>query len=100
MEAAVATLLAAAPAGSSVVVFGSRARGDARPDSDYDLLVVEPTLADRHAEMVRLRNALRPLRIPADVLVVSRGVFEKWKDVPASPLYEANREGVVHDKAA
>lgn len=47
-----------------ILLFGSYARGDAGEDSDLDLLVVEDVVSDRAAEMVRLRRALRPLRIP------------------------------------
>ena len=34
-------------------------------------LVIEPTVSDRHAEMLRLRSALHDLRRPIDVLVYS-----------------------------
>ena len=90
---AVQVLLKAAPVGSEIILFGSHARGDAGPDSDLDFLVVEPEVRSKHAEMVRLRDALRPLRIPADVLVTSRTVFEDWRDTPNNVLFEASTEG-------
>lgn len=53
-----------------IMLFGSYARGDARDDSDVDLLVIEDEVSDRAREMVRLRRLLRPLRVPADILVL------------------------------
>ena len=90
---AVKLLQGVAPAGSEIILFGSHARGDAGPDSDLDFLVVEPEVTSKRAETVRLRDALRPLRIPTDVLVTSRAVFEDWRDTPNNVLFEAWNEG-------
>jgi predicted nucleotidyltransferase len=89
---AVELLQQAAP-GSTVIVFGSCARGDVDEDSDLDVLVVEPTVTDQWDEMVRLHDALSPLRIPADVLVVSQKTFDYWADTPNTIYNEALRYG-------
>jgi predicted nucleotidyltransferase len=96
---AVRLLLDAAP-GSRVILFGSYARGQGGPESDLDFLVVEPKVESRRSEMVRLRDVLRPLRIPVDVLVVSKEVFQEWRDTPNTVFYEAAREGRVFDEVA
>lgn len=93
IDAAASQLLAAAPEGSTVILFGSYARGDAKPDSDLDFMVVEPVVNGRRREMVRLREVLRPLGIPVDVLVVSAEGFEAWKDQINNVVHEAAREG-------
>lgn len=93
IQRAVEVLLNAAPRSSEVILFGSYARGDVSPQSDLDFLVIEPQLSDRRNEMVRLRAALRPLRLPVDVLVVSRAAFDAWKDLPNNVINEAAREG-------
>ncbi len=96
IEAAI-RLLSAAARPARIVLFGSYARGDARDDSDLDLLVIEPQVEDRAKEMVRLRRLLRPLRIPADILVYSSEEVARWGGQPGSALYWALREGkVVH----
>jgi predicted nucleotidyltransferase len=90
-------ILADAAKPARIILFGSHARGDAREDSDVDFLVIEPEVGDRAQEMVRLRRLLRPLRVPADILVFSAEEVARWGDQPGSVLYWALRAGrVVH----
>ena len=78
-----------------IILFGSRARGGAKKDSDIDLLVVEKSVKDRDREMVRLQDCLRPLRINADLVVVSEKKFKEWKDTPGNLIYYAAKKGRV-----
>lgn len=97
LTAAIQTLANAAPDAEQILLFGSYALGQATDASDLDFLVIEPTVENRAREMVRLRRALRPLRVPADVLVYSRAEVTQWGQQPGTALYWALREGrVVH----
>ena len=82
-----------------VILFGSRARGDARDDSDVDLIVVEaepfgPQRA-RHREMVRLYHAVAQFPVAADLLVYSSEDVAYWRDSLNHVLARALREGTV-----
>ena len=83
----------------TVILFGSRARGDARPDSDVDLLIVErepfSPQHSRRQETARLYLALRKLAISKDLLLYSREEFEQLKDSPHHIVGRAQREGLV-----
>ena len=80
-----------------VILFGSRARGDARPDSDVDLVIVEAEPfgpgRDRRAEAVRLYRALVDFRVSKDILVYSRDEVAYWRDSLNHVLARALREG-------
>lgn len=82
-----------------VILFGSHARGDARPDSDLDLLVVESGAfgkeRSRHQESVRLYDALGGLGVPKDILVATTAEVEYWRDSLNHVLARAMREGRV-----
>lgn len=80
---------------ATIILFGSHARGRADDHSDVDLLVVEPSVDCRHTEIVRLRDQIRGLGVPTDVLVVSQADFDEWRDEPGTVLYDAAREGTV-----
>jgi predicted nucleotidyltransferase len=100
IQDALTCLSAAVPAGTQMIVFGSQGRGDAREDSDLDLLVVEPVVTDRFAEMARLSTLLGRRLIPADVVVMSRAAFEQQKAIVNTLAWRAAREGVIHELAA
>ncbi len=95
IERAGQLLAQAAPPQSRVLLFGSHGRGDAGTDSDFDFLVIEPSVASKAGEMVRLRGVLDPLRVAADVVVVSQDYAEEWGDVPGTMLHDALTEGRV-----
>lgn len=76
-----------------VILFGSHARGDARPGSDVDFLVVERDVESSFEESVRLRSKLRGLGVPIDVIVVSESDAEDWGAVKNTMLNAALREG-------
>lgn len=78
-----------------VILFGSYARGDAREDSDLDLLVVERDIVSRGEEMARLRGLIGAIGVGVDVLVCSEEEAEKKRDWCTSPIYWAFREGKV-----
>ena len=100
IKQAVERLVAAANP-SKVILFGSYARGDATEDSDLDLMVIEREVPNKFDEMVRLRQELRPLRIPVDLLVYSQDYVDEWGHLPGTALYWALHEGkVLHEVRA
>lgn len=88
----------------TIILFGSRARGDARPDSDVDLLVVESEpfspQRSRRKEAARLYMALRGLAVSKDILLYSREEFESRKNSLSHVVGRAHREGrVLHGRS-
>ena len=91
-------LAAAAP--DKIILFGSAATGEMTRDSDIDLLIIEPDPGDRRKKSVRLREMLRGLGYPFDVIVISTEWFEESKGVIGGIAYPANKYGKVIYEAA
>ncbi len=94
MQAAVERLVAAAHP-TRIILFGSRARGDADDRSDVDLLVIKPHVADRYEELVALDRALTGILMPVDILLVSEAEFEERAEQPGTVERAARKEGRV-----
>ena len=80
----------------SIYLFGSVARGDAGPDSDYDILVIVPD--DAPPERLRSRLAYQVLRgtgTAIDVVVWPKSRFERRARVAASLPATVSREGML-----
>jgi predicted nucleotidyltransferase len=78
-----------------IILFGSRARGGAKPDSDVDLLVVMPVRRSKLQAEIELRILLRDIAVPKDVLVTTPEEFEWRKRVPGTVERPADRDGRV-----
>jgi len=68
----------------SVYIFGSRARGDHREDSDYDIAIVSPDFEDQ--SFSKRQQTIRPLlrevlgTVSLDVVCYTCEEFEEGKD--------------------
>lgn len=78
-----------------IILFGSRARGEARPDSDIDLLVIAHSNQPRYRRAAPLYGALSGIAAPLDILVYSPEEVEDWRDVRQAFVTTAIREGQV-----
>ena len=86
---------------AEVRLFGSHARGDARPESDIDLLITVPDdwLAQHNRLEVLdcLRWRLSDPSRPVDLLLFSRTQVEQRQALHSSVVHQAHREGRVLD---
>ena len=76
-----------------VILFGSRARGDARPESDLDLLVVKEDARPRSLRSSELYGVLSDIMIPMDILVYQPHEIFEWSNVPQAFVTTVIREG-------
>jgi predicted nucleotidyltransferase len=78
-----------------IILFGSRARGDSRSDSDVDLLIIKDNIESTGAEVGRIYRALSSIPLPIDVVVVRPAYVEQYKDIIGTVVRPALREGKV-----
>lgn len=86
-----------------IILFGSRATGSARDESDYDFLVIVRDVANERDLAGHIYRALlsRRVGVAVDIIVVNDDVLARNRDNPLLIYHQALREGrVLHERPA
>lgn len=78
-----------------ILLFGSRARGDARPNSDLDLIVVLPEVENHLEKIAEILGVLEDLELPKDVIVATPEQIKSRSPWTGEVLYGAMQEAKV-----
>ncbi len=78
-----------------IVLFGSRARGEADEHSDFDLLVIRDSDEPRYRRAAPLYTLLADLPAEVEVTVYTPQEVKEWSEVPEAFVTTALREGKV-----
>jgi len=80
-----------------VILFGSRARGDFRADSDFDLAVLAPDGVVRRRVAMRAYESLAAVAnrsVAVDIVVLTPSIISAERDLTGSIARAVSREGV------
>lgn len=77
----------------SIVLFGSHARGEAKPHSDLDILIIEESDIPRYRRSGKYRRALTGVYPSKDIVVWTPDEVEQWRHVPSAFITTALSEG-------
>jgi len=82
----------------NIILFGSRARGDFKEDSDWDILVIvkeEFSIKEKRRLMGSIYKRLARLEDSYEIIIKTERDFERMKKVVGSLSYDADLEGVT-----
>ena len=78
-----------------ILLFGSRARGDAEDESDIDLIVVFPEIKDRNALAVNVALEIKDFGFDKDVLVTTPEEYALGSNCTGHAFYYAAKDAKV-----
>lgn len=86
---------------AKVILFGSRARGTEREQSDADFLILCDRIDSKFRLMGDMHKAMRGLMLDCEFVVMTPEEYEFEKTMPDSVARPASREGrVLYERAA
>ncbi|RLD68940.1 MAG: nucleotidyltransferase domain-containing protein [Bacteroidetes bacterium] len=80
-----------------ILLFGSRAKNEYTPDSDYDFLIIiqhELSIEQKREYKAKIRKILARQKIPADILIQSDKEIEIKKNITGHIVKQALQEGI------
>lgn len=78
-----------------IILFGSRAMGTARPDSDLDLVVVYAGEKSKRQVKLDIHRLMEPLSVPMDLFVLSPEEMLRQRHVANTLAREVAERGVT-----
>lgn len=78
-----------------IILFGSWARGEAKADSDIDLLIVMPDETDKRQAAIAMRRHVSDFPVPKDLILTTPEELARRGELIGTILRVALREGRV-----
>ena len=83
----------------TIILFGSRARGDAHENSDFDICVLKKGITGRRTIARTLYRALYGVGVPVELIVDTPDTLKKYKDNKHLIYCEISRYGkMIYEK--
>ena len=99
LEKAIKTIVKVAEP-DKIILFGSHAKGDDKPESDYDLLVLKRGVKKQRSLTQKIYLSFKDVGAPIDVIVADLDKYEQLKMDPYMIYSEAARNGrMVYEKS-
>ena len=84
---------------AEIILFGSRAYGKQRPDSDIDLMIIEDkkfsSLGERRNELKKIRKAIWDVMAPVDIILFNLAEVKRFGKTRSHIIAEALEKGKV-----